>query len=211
MLVLKTRYQKLPHLAFAPNSIGLAASGQYGVYWWPSVFEDPKGVALDHEMSSGVGFTPDGLHLITLLADVGLCAVNLADHTRNAASLPATRLGGIVIQPAATVCAATGLTVVESLLSLEVSGWQVGSNGIPNRVWTVEATPPGHAPSVAFAADGSWFIRPERNRDSMEWHGLFLHDSRMGQILRSVEGCANGTCGPLSLSRWRLRRVRTYE
>src|SRR5215217_3898155 len=104
MLVLKTKYQKLSRVVFAPDGRGLAAAGQHGAYWWRSVFDDPKAVRFGEKECGGVGFTPDGAYLLCTVEGLGLGAVDLATGVCKWASV------GQRSELAA--CPATGLAVV---------------------------------------------------------------------------------------------------
>jgi WD40 repeat protein len=189
MLVLKTKYQKLSRVAFAPDGRGLAAAGKYGVYSWRSVFDDPKPVKFGDKECGGAGFASDGAHLIALFRDVGLSAINLADGSQRVAK--AGEWGSTL-----TVCPATGLAVVETWCGGTMSGWRVGAGGSPERVWGLDAEPGSIGSSAAFAGDGSWFVRAARNPAHFPVYQIMTHDPATGREIGMSPGWEWLSCGP---------------
>ena len=190
MLVLKTKYQKLSRVVFAPDGRGLAAAGKYGVYYWRSFADDPKPALLDGPECTGLGFTPDGAHLVLALASGSLCAQRLDSQ------------GSIIVplekaHTALAVCPATGLAVAERWSGGEMSGWRVGSDGTPVCVWAVDAKHGSIGSSVAFAPDGSWFVRAARGFEpDINTYRLVLHDPATGAEIGTCPGDVWVSAGP---------------
>jgi hypothetical protein len=115
MLVLKTKFQKVSRVEFAPDGRGLAAAGKHGTYWWPSAFESPKPTRFGETECGGIGFSADGSYLIALHHGLGVCAIDLTDHTQRVA-----RVGKF----------GSTLAVVESWTGGSMSGWRVGLGAI---------------------------------------------------------------------------------
>jgi WD40 repeat protein len=188
MLVLKTKYQKLSRVAFAPDGRGLAAAGAAGAYWWASAFDDPKAVRLASGWCGGVGFTPDGAFLLAI-AHAGVCATHLTDRLTRAVTVTGFR-------PALTVCPVTGLAVAEQWDGSAVTGWRVGPTGGPAHVWSVQMGSGYIGSSVAFAPDDSWFARAERIGG--EWQGcrFALRDPATGAEVGTCRGGGRVGCSP---------------
>jgi WD40 repeat protein len=190
MMVLKTKSQKLPRLAFAPDGQGLAAAGQHGAYWWRSVFDDPKPVQLGDHECRGLGFTADGAYLVYLSAGLGVCATHLAfavpqygPHQARDSTL--------------SVCAATGMAVVERWTGGEMTGWRVGADGALVRAWSVNAEPGSIGSSAAFVPDGSFFVRAARDHQSrVNKYRLALHDPATGKEIGTCRGDVWVSAGP---------------
>ena len=187
MLVLKTKYQKLSCVAFAPDGRGLAAAGDRGTYWWSNVFENPKAVRLRDEWCGGAGFTTDGAVLISFQEGVGVCATDLANRSHKVAPVAGA------LRPTIVVCSATGFAVLDSTYRGELSGWHIGPDGAPVHVWTRNA---GLGSSGSFAPDGSLFVRSARTGERWQGYRLLLHDPATGAVVGSCEGSDLVTCGP---------------
>ena len=190
MLVLKTKYQKLSRVVFAPDRRGLAAAGQHGAYYWRSVFDDPKAARFGARACDGLGFTPDGAHLVAALAPADLLAIRLADESQHTAEMSLANM-------ALAVCPATGLAVVQRWSGGEMSGWHVGPDGTPARVWAVRAEPASIGAAVAFAPDGSWFVRATRDSASrLDLYRLARHDPATGKEVGASPGDSWVSAGP---------------
>ncbi len=189
MLVLKTKYQKLSRLVFAPDGRGLAAAGQHGTYYWRSVFDGPAPERFGEKECGGVGFTPDGSYLIAMPLEANLSVIGL-----NAQSLHV--VGSGVRYPTLSVCPATGLAVVApQYFGGEMSGWRVAPDGTVGRAW-VAAAGAGGLGSAAFAPDGSWFVRAARNPRPGVPFRLVLHDPASGHEIGACDGGEWVGCGP---------------
>lgn len=190
MLVLKTKYQKLSRVVFAPNSHGLAAAGQKGAYWWRSVLDDPKPARLGDKECVGIGFSPDGAHLVYLPTGLGVCAIQLAFA---APKYSPDRAAGSSL----TVCPTTGLAVAERWTGGEMTGYRVGSDGTPVTIWTTNTEPGSIGSSVAFAPDGSWFVRAALDNESrVNKYRFVRHDAATGKEVGGYRGDVWVSAGP---------------
>ncbi|QEL16432.1 hypothetical protein [Limnoglobus roseus] len=161
MLILKTRSQKLSRVSFDPSGRGLAAGGQRGVYWWQSVFDGSKPVCLDEGECSGLGFTTKGEYLFAVVGKNRLAVFNLSDRRPSYVGLK-------VSASTVAVCPATGLAVTESWSGGEMVGWRVTDDGGLKRVWATTVAPGSIGSTVAFAGDGSWFVRAAQDPRRVE-------------------------------------------
>jgi WD40 repeat protein len=177
VLVLKTRSQKISRVLFAQDGRGLAAAGSLGVYWWRSVFDDPKPVRLGDGECNGIGFTPSGEYLVATLGK-NLSVFRLRDQVGQHVELSG-------FSPTVTVCPATGLAVAETWSGGDLTGWFVGPNGRASRAWVVPAEPGSIGSSVAFAPGGSWFVRAAQTTDPSPVLRLAVHDPATGMESRS--------------------------
>jgi WD domain, G-beta repeat len=191
MLVLKTRSQKLERTLFAPDGQGLAAAGQRGVYWWRSALDDRKPARLGDAECSGIGFTPDGAYLIAAL---GRTRTHLSVIGLDGQGVQQVGLRGYA--PTVAVCPSTGLAVTETWSGGEMIGWRVGPGGSIRRAWVVDAEPGSIGSSVAFAPDGSWFVRAARNPSPPPEYRLVIHDPATGKETRSCRGDDWVSSGP---------------
>jgi WD40 repeat protein len=190
MLVLKTKFQKVSRVEFAPDGRGLAAAGKHGTYWWPSAFENPKPTRFGENECGGIGFSADGSYLIALHQGYGVCSIDLTHHTQQFSRVG--KFGSTL-----AVCHATGLAVVESWTGGSMSGWRVGLGGHPDKTWELDAAPGSIGASIAFAADGSWFVRAGRNPSYTPAYVLVRHDSASGREIDSSPGGEWVSCGPV--------------
>lgn len=76
-------------------------------------------------------------------------------------------------------------------------GWRVDETGFPRQAWSVVAGPGSIGSSVAFAPDGSWFMRAAVEPLSrITKYRLVLYDPATGKEINSLRGDVWVSAGP---------------